>query len=72
MRALHKLDYVHDATIFADSLHVLAQEGCEDRLRDALSAQGFDAPRTQLIPPTLEDVFVTLTRNRKGNHENHV
>ncbi|MBN2310836.1 MAG: hypothetical protein JXR94_17815, partial [Candidatus Hydrogenedentes bacterium] len=72
MRVLLKLDYVRDATIFADSLHVLADQGSESQLTDALSRAGFDSPKLTPIPPTLEDVFVTLTRYRKGNHLSHV
>ncbi len=69
MRALNTLPYVQDATIFADSLHVLAEEGAADRLTADLSDAGFASPRTTAIPATLEDVFVTLTRNRKERME---
>ena len=69
MLHLHGLDFIRDATIFADSLHVLADAGCEDRLRSSLVAAGFDRPKTTPIPPTLEDVFVTLTKIReRANH----
>jgi len=59
---------VLDVTIFADSLHVLAQEGCESALAEELEAAGYPSPQVMAIPPTLEDVFVTLTRYREGNN----
>jgi len=64
MRMLNTFAYVYDATIFADSLHVLAKQGSENRLADDLAAADFERPRITPIPPTLEDVFVTLTRNK--------
>ncbi len=64
MNALTEREYVRDATIFADSLHVLADKGCLDRLAKDVEAAGFGTPQVVEIPPTLEDVFVTLTRNR--------
>jgi ABC-type multidrug transport system ATPase subunit len=66
MRHLDGLDYVRDVTIFADSLHVVVEEGREEDLRRDLTGAGFENPRTSAIPPTLEDVFVTLTKGRKG------
>lgn len=64
MRRLNQLEYIHDATIFADSLHVLAEQGSAERLVRELEAADFGTPRIVEIPPTLEDVFVTLTRQR--------
>lgn len=64
MQRLNGLDCVRDATIFGDSIHVLADEGCEERLRDDLTQHGYGEVRLTEIPPTLEDVFVTLTRQR--------
>ncbi len=62
MGLINSLGYVHDATIFGDSLHVLAEDGAEERLRSALIERGFGQVRVDSIPPSLEDVFVTLTR----------
>ena len=67
MTRLAELEYVYDATIFADSLHVLVRAGSEARIARDVDAFGFGPVRTAPIPPTLEDVFVTLTRNRGGN-----
>ena len=66
MRILAEKPYVDDVTIFADSLHVLAEQGSEHRISADLEAAGY--PQTQVIPipPTLEDVFVTLTQRRKA------
>lgn len=64
MRFLNTASYVRDATIFGDSVHVLADEGSEDQFRHDLETAGFGTPDTVHIPPSLEDVFVTLTRNR--------
>ncbi len=64
MARLNAYDYVRDATIFGDSLHVLLEEGNEAHMADDLKASGFGAPEFNVIPPTLEDVFVTLTRQR--------
>lgn len=66
MRALNGYDEVLDATIFADSLHVLAREGSEERLRRKLGEDGFGEVRVTAIPPSLEDVFVTLTRRKEA------
>ena len=64
MRALNAFPYVRDATIFADVLHVLTEAGTEVRIIDDLHASGFPDAVAHPIPATLEDVFVTLTRQR--------
>ena len=68
MRALNGLDYVRDATIFADSLHVLVEGDQRDSIERDLTMQGFEPVKTAPIPPTLEDVFVTLTREKGLMH----
>jgi ABC-type multidrug transport system ATPase subunit len=65
MRILSDKPYVRDVTIFADSLHLLAEEGHEDRIGADLKAAGFTQTQVVTIPPTLEDVFVTLTQRRR-------
>ncbi len=54
--------YVRDATIFGDSLHLLVTNGTTA----ALLAKAANVPISgvELIEPTLEDVFVALTRAR--------
>ena len=64
MRHLNTFPYVRDATIFGDSLHVLADTGSEAHIASDLMAGDFDMPEVEKIPPTLEDVFVTLTRQK--------
>lgn len=66
MRVLSDRPYVRDVTIFADSLHVLAEEGHEEQIEKDLKQAGFAQTQVVAIPPTLEDVFVTLTHRRKG------
>ena len=64
MRVLNSYDYVLDATIFADSLHVLARTNTEGRLQHDLAQEGFGEVQVVPIPPSLEDVFVALTWKR--------
>ncbi len=66
MRHLNTFPYVRDATIFADSLHALVERGGENRIASDLAEGGFESPEVYPIPPTLEDVFVTLTRSREA------
>lgn len=69
MRSLLTFEYVQDATIFADVLHVLTRKGTEQRIIDDLRDYGFPDAHAHPIPATLEDVFVTLTRRHgKENH----
>lgn len=64
MRTLSAFPYVRDATIFGDTLHVLCEGDCEARMSGDLAKAGFDHAELHAIPATLEDVFVTLTRDR--------
>jgi ABC-type multidrug transport system ATPase subunit len=64
MRTLNTFGYVRDVTIFGDSLHALVETGAEARIESDLTAAGFESPKATPIPPTLEDVFVTLTQNK--------
>jgi len=70
MRALNEFPYVRDAPIFADVLHVSIDEGAGDQIVDDLARAGFPQAAAHPIPATLEDVFVTLTRQRR--RESHV
>lgn len=62
MRFLNSQPFIEDATVFGDALHVLASEGSGDDIVRSLAAQGYPGAAVRPIPPTLEDVFVTLTR----------
>jgi ABC-type multidrug transport system ATPase subunit len=64
MRVLNTLPGVADATIFGDTLHVLCEEGARERLCPQLAEAGFPGAAAVEIPPTLEDVFVTLTKQQ--------
>lgn len=64
MRVLNTFEYVRDATIFGDVLHVLTDLSAGGRLVSDMLGNGFEGAEAHEIPPTLEDVFVTLTRER--------
>lgn len=65
---LRRLPEVKEAQVFGDALHVLVEEAGRDlpRLEAALRAEGFTEVRLRPIPPSLEDVFVTLLHQRRG------
>ncbi len=58
----HAIREIHDATLFGDRLHVLAEDrlAAEDLLKRI--APGDAKAACRRIDPTLEDVFVRLTR----------
>jgi len=56
------LDYVHDATIFGNALHLLLDASVADgRIAADLGASG-ETVNVRAIEPSLEDVFVRLTK----------
>jgi ABC-2 type transport system ATP-binding protein len=66
--AARKLNGVEDVRLFGDRLHLRVAQGTSGSVLSAL-AQAFPArgnlrPEARLIPPTLEDVFITLSENR--------
>lgn len=64
LRYAYTLPYVRDATIFGDSMHVLVDIAGAAGLIEEMEAGGFANVVVSTIEPSLEDVFVTLTRNR--------
>jgi ABC-type multidrug transport system ATPase subunit len=57
------LDYVRDATIFGRDLHIVAAAGVDEaRLRADLTAAAGRIDVVERVEPSLEDVFVELTR----------
>jgi ABC-type multidrug transport system ATPase subunit len=66
---LRSAEGVRDATLFGDMLHVLVDEGLSDD--DLIAASGHDASAVDVRPiaPTLEDVFVTLSRSEQARSE---
>ena len=62
---LRKLDGVVDATLFGQSIHVLARDDlAAPAIRACLETEGLDCREVRDIEPSLEDVFVMLTRQR--------
>jgi len=67
---LRKLPGIIDATIFGESIHILARQGTdaigiENFLREAKMAP----VECRRVLPSLEDVFVTLTRQQRARWE---
>jgi ABC-type multidrug transport system ATPase subunit len=59
------LDYVRDATIFGRELHlVVSADVAADRLRTDLAGAAGSIAAIERIEPSLEDIFVALTRAR--------
>ena len=62
LAAIKRRPYTISATIFGQSIHLLMDQAVTLRqVEDDLRAEGFAAPLTREISPSLEDVFVTLT-----------
>jgi ABC-2 type transport system ATP-binding protein len=65
---LKRAPYVHDATIFGQSIHLLMDSGEPlDRIKLTLKQIGITEAEVQPARPSLEDVFVTLTKRYAGN-----
>jgi len=65
--ATHALPYVRDTTIFGRDLHVVVDANVsEDKLRADLVQRGCAIAGVERIEPSLEDVFVALTRTRRN------
>jgi len=68
--ALEALQHAHgllDAAVFGSSLHarVTDAQAAMPQIRQALEVQGLRLRRIEPIPPSLEDVFVSLTAGRE-------
>ncbi|MGH7774610.1 MAG: ABC transporter ATP-binding protein [Candidatus Binatia bacterium] len=64
---LRKEPRVMDATIFGETIHVLAHKGSNGEIiKDLLRAEKIGGVEYRHVTPSLEDVFVTLTRQRRG------
>ncbi|MGH9787985.1 MAG: ATP-binding cassette domain-containing protein [Candidatus Acidiferrales bacterium] len=63
LEVLEKAPGVLDAAVFGNSLHLVVENAAAaaPALRDHLRWQGLEATRLEPIPPSLEDVFVSLT-----------
>ena len=63
MERARELPYVEEVTIFGNALHLLLQaEVPDDRVAADLAAAAGAAVEVRPIAPSLEDVFVRLTR----------
>jgi hypothetical protein len=58
LRLLHGSPGVREATIFGENVHALVDEALDLRLPEGAEAR--------TVTPSLEDVFVTLTRRASG------
>ena len=60
-----------DAAVFGSSLHVVATDAAKaiPSIRETLQANGLRVARVEPIPPSLEDVFVSLTSTRQSQTE---
>jgi ABC-type multidrug transport system ATPase subunit len=67
---LRSLPGVVDATIFGEAIHILAEGDIEaSRVVDQLTAEGLTEVQCRIVPPSLEDVFVELTRRHRAQLE---
>ena len=60
---------IRSATIFGQSIHALIDDHFNlDDLREQLQKQGITVAEIRPLAPSLEDVFVELTRKNQNNH----
>jgi ABC-2 type transport system ATP-binding protein len=65
---LQRLPGVIEAAMFGRALHVVTEDSpvIESAIVDALQTAGLEPRALQRVPPTLEDVFVSLVRREGG------
>lgn len=66
LTGLRALAGVRDATLFGDHVHLLVDERFDDRRLTALPTPSGEEVNVRPIAPSLEDVFVTLSRRADG------
>jgi ABC-2 type transport system ATP-binding protein len=65
------MPFVEDVTIFGNALHLLVHAGIDDpRIESELTAAAGSPVHVRPIAPSLEDVFVRLTRMQAGANGN--
>jgi ABC-2 type transport system ATP-binding protein len=71
LEALGETPGVLDAAVFGSSLHAVVADAqaALPKVRDSLEARGLRVGRLEQIPPSLEDVFVSLTAAREPKQE---
>jgi hypothetical protein len=62
LAGLRRVRQVHDATLFGEVLHLLIEEDFSDAALLAALGHPAEVVSIRPIPPSLEDVFVTLSR----------
>lgn len=63
---LRKVPEVIDATIFGEAIHILiGGDADESEVRNVLARDGISRIDLRPVPPSLEDVFVALTRRHR-------
>lgn len=66
---LRNLEGVADATLFGTSIHLLVEDHLSDeQIRSILNADDLGCRDVRPIAPTLEDVFVMLTKQKKAEN----
>ena len=66
--ALQKSEVAVDAALFGDALHVECVDGLADpesAVRSVLENAGLEIDYARPVPPTMEDVFVSLARRHE-------
>jgi ABC transporter DrrB family efflux protein len=63
LRRLRALDGVRDATLFGETVHVLVSDALSPRVLGDELGLAADQIDIREVPPSLEDVFVTLTKS---------
>ncbi len=67
LQAVRNLDGMRSATMFGQSLHLLADDALDEaRLRSTLAGAGIHSADIRPTTPSLEDVFVALTASRES------
>ncbi len=67
---LRRLQDVLDATIFGEAIHILVEGDVEaSNIRATLVGAGLSGVECRAVPPSLEDVFVALTRRHRARLE---
>lgn len=69
LEAVRNAPGVLDAAVFGSSLHAVVTDAAAamPKIREALEAQQIQVTRMEQIPPSLEDVFVSLTASHGSN-----
>lgn len=70
LRLVLELPFVRSATVFGQSIHAVVEESVHpEELQRRLTHQGVAVSEIRPLAPTLEDVFVELTRLRQEERE---